>query len=104
MNNMIAWCRDETDESDWFNPLIGRSLEARVDEEVVALALVHYELDKSSLLSVAQRQQLLVVDAIALSPSASSPTCRVMIDAGVRSTLTDMAQCHGMRVQFAFLS
>ena len=102
---MIAWRRDEEEERPiwsmpWPKTLRGRSIAARVDDNTLALILVHYELDKSTWQTCLEGRQLLCVDAIALSPAITSVSCRVLLSAGVKESLADMAACHSMRLQY----
>lgn len=108
LSTMMAWSRDdaaEEKEEEWWQKMMpkqlrGQSLAARLDEDTLAIILLHYELDKSSLQTCLEGRQLLVIDSIALTPSITSSQCRVLLMAGIRETLADMASGRSMRLQF----
>ena len=66
----------------------------------VAVVLLRYELDKSSLEAALSMKHAMVVDAIALMPTIAEPHRRALVDAGVQSSLRSLAACHEMRLTF----
>ena len=73
---------------------------AKLDGNIIGLILLRFELDKSSLLSALQRKHVMVVDCMSLAPHVSSARCSIMIDAGIKHTVAQLAACRGMRIEF----
>ena len=80
--------------------LRGRSFAARIASESIGVCLVHYELDKSSVLDALSGRHMMVVDAIAISPGLPQ-SCQLQAELGIRDSLMQLAQCHSQRLQFA---
>ena len=95
---MISW-EGDTRTGGPMSKLTGRSLAANLDDQLVAIVLVSYELDKSSMLDAMAGRHVLVVDAIATNPSLPSQS-GVLVDAGVNRALMDLASIHSMRIEF----
>jgi hypothetical protein len=93
---MIGW---QGDQRRRWTPLAGRSFLAKVDSVPLAVVVAHYENDWSSLLNFLLAKQMIVVDAIGLSPSLPSQT-RALVDLGVMQEMRALADYHSMRVVF----
>jgi len=102
IRSMIKWHRDEKSEGGFqlLQRLRGRSLLARVDDEALAIILLHYTPDTSSLLGLLQGKHKMVVDATMLSPTVATAPCAITVDAGIKQAITQLAACHSMRVEF----
>ena len=77
---------------------------ARVDDEPVAVVLLRYELDKSSVAAALQGKHAMVIDAVLVTPALTEPAQRLHVDAGVQRELRSLAACHAMRLTFASAS
>jgi hypothetical protein len=106
LEDMIRWDGDHSTAGP-LSHLRGRSLAARLGENILAIVLISYELDKSSLLSALSNKHTMVVEAITYSPELSgtgdaSFRNRVLVDAGLRSALLELARAHEMRIEFSY--
>ena len=101
LRSMITWEGEATNAGP-FSRLAGRAFAANLGEERVAVVLVRYELDKSSLQDALLGKHVMVVDATAFNPSLASLDAqqRSLIDAGVNRALMELAQCHSMYIVF----
>ena len=79
-------------------PLRGRSLVAKLDDQAIAVILLHYEHDTSNLLRFLQGKQIMVIDATTVCPSIAARSCCAMVEAGIKQRIIDLAEYHSMRV------
>ena len=99
---MIKWRGDQCT-SGPLSQLKGCAYSAQLEGEQVAVVLLRYELDKSSLLRAITGHHVMVVDAITLTPSLPPQSRlreRTLLEAGLQNNLRELARCRNQRIEF----
>ena len=101
LREMLHW-EGDTQTGGFLSKLKGRQYAAKLGDELLAVCLIRYELDTSSVASMAMGRHTMVVDAIALEPPLYGEQHRQWTaEAGLQRVLTQLAACHQMRIAFS---